>query len=120
MLSSIFSCFQCEDGPKSFSLPFITGSWKFSVSHSASIGEVPSVCPALCWADQQTRQTEGAFVVLTVPLGRQTINRELLNWLVNYSCDEDCEVRKLRGDEKKPLLASWAQGSHPRGIGFLS
>lgn len=52
-------------------------------------------------------------------LSRETDNKQGVTQLINYSCDEDCEVRKLRRDEKEPLLASSAQGSHPRGIGFL-
>lgn len=52
------------------------------------------MCQALCWAEQQTRQTEQALVVIAISRGRRTIHRALLHRFVDYSCDTYSEVKK--------------------------
>lgn len=71
------------------------------------------MCPARAGQSRKLDRQSGLLRYSpTVSLGRQTINKKLLNWLVNYSCKAYCEERRFGSDEKEPLLALWAQGSH--------
>lgn len=109
-LCSTFSWFQCKIGASNLACHH----WELEVL--PSVTQRVFVEHLLCArhgaeADKETRQTKWTLGALSGSLRRQTTNRQLLNWLVNYSWDAYCEARMFRGDEKEPSPILWTHGS---------